>query len=182
MGPFATATEFSEYIGLPLPADLARIQAQLEMASALIRAYCGQVLSSVVDDVVTAYPTASTLLTLPERPVTAVSEVLVNSVATTDFYVTPRGIRSGTVSSPGAVWTQGATVTYSHGYLTSDPEFGVFRTICMDATKRAFSSDEQGIAVGHGSMIMETAGYPLQVFLSEGEKELLRQFRRGPVR
>ena len=131
---------------------------------------------------VTLYPSASTFLSLPERPVTAVSAVTVGGVATTDFYIVPRGIRSGTVSSPGSAWTSGATVTYSHGYAESSSEFNAIKTICMDSAKRAYSSDETGIATGHGSAIMETAGFPLQVFLSEGEKETLRQFRRGPVR
>ena len=58
-------------------------------------------------DVVTCYPTLSTLLTLPQRPVTAVAQVLVDGVATTDFYVVPRGIRSGTVAAPGTAWTEG---------------------------------------------------------------------------
>ena len=102
MGPFATATEFAEFTGMTLPADLARLQSHLDMASSLIRAYCDQTLSFVTDDVVTVYPRASTLLTLPERPVTEVSDVDVDGTVITDYYVVPRGIRSGTVASPGS--------------------------------------------------------------------------------
>ena len=152
------------------------------MSSSLMRSYCDQALSLVEDDVVTVYPRASTLLTLPERPVTEVSEVEVGGVVTTDFYVVERGIRSGTVASSGSAWTSGATVTYSHGYAETTSEFGMFRTICMDSAKRAYSSDETGIATGHGSAIMETAGFPLQVFLTPGEKEMLWPYRRGPIR
>lgn len=182
VGPFATATEFSEYVGMAVPSDPARLQSLLQLASSVIRAYCDQKLSLVTGDVITLYPSGSTFLSLPERPVTAVSSVTVGGVATTNYYVTPRGIRSGTVSSPGSMWSSGATVTYSHGYAETDPEFIAIKSICMDATKRAYSSDEAGIAIGHGSAVMETAGFPLQIFLSAGEMETLRQFRRGPVR
>jgi hypothetical protein len=179
-GPFATATEFSEFTGLPIPDDLARLQAHLQMASSMIRAYCDQTLSIVVSDVVTLYPTASSFLSLPERPVTAVSQVLVNGVATTDYYLTPRGLRSGTVASPGSAWTSGATVTYSHGYGETESEFSVFRTICIDSTARAIQGPTGGPEFG--GIVPETIGWATQIFLTEIEKDMLRPFRRGPVR
>jgi hypothetical protein len=179
VGSFATAEEFCEFTGFPVPSDLARLQALLQMASATMRAYCDQTLSIVVDDEITLYPTASTFLSLPERPVTAVSEVLVGGVATTDFYIVPRGIRSGTVASPGSAWTSGATVTYSHGYAETETEFSVFRAICIEAAAIAFSMNERS---AQGGFLTEAVGYAPQVFLTEAHKQTLRPFMRGPVR
>lgn len=175
--PFATAGELSQLIGLPEPADLARLQSLLSMASAEIRGYCRQTLSTVTDDVVTVYPRASSLLTLPERPVTAVSQVLVGGVATTSYYVVPRGIRSGTVASPGAAWLSGATVTYTHGYAESDPRYDELKTVCLKAAARAYAPTEV-----LGATVVDSAGYAPAVFLTLDEKEALRAFRRGPVR
>jgi hypothetical protein len=178
VGPFATASEFCEFTGLPLPDDLARFQAHLMMASAEIRGYCHQTLSLVAGDVVTRYPTASTFLSLPERPVTAVSQVLVNGVATTDFFVIPRGIRSGSIASPGSAWVSGATVTYTHGYAETEPEFSVFRTICIESAARAI----QGPTEGQFGVAPEAIGWATQIFLTDGEKAMLNRFKRGLVR
>lgn len=180
--PFAAATEFCEFTGINLPTDLARLQSQLAMASSVIRGYCDQVLSAVEDDVITLYPSASTFLSLPERPVTAVSEVEVSGVVTTAFYIVPRGIRSGTVAAPGSAWLSGAVVTYSHGYAENTSEFDLFKTVCIEVAARAFSMNERSASEAMGSTLMESAGYAPEVFLTQGEKETLRQFRRGPVR
>jgi hypothetical protein len=179
IGPFATATEFCEFTGFALPDDLARLQANLMLASSKIRNYCDQVLSFVEDDVITVYPTASTFLSLPERPVVEVSDVDVNGVTVTDFYITPRGIRSGSVASAGSAWSSGATVTYSHGYAETDPEFGVFRSICIEAAARAFTMSERP---AQGGALVESVGFAPQVFLTEDDKVQLREFMRGPVR
>jgi hypothetical protein len=180
--PFATAAEFSEATGLPLPDDLARWQSHLLMASSVIRAYCHQVLSLVTADVYTAYPTVSSFLSLPERPVTAVSQVLVNGVATTAYYIAPggRGIRSGTVPSPGAAWTSGATVTYSHGYAEISDEFSVFREVCIAAAARAIQGPSEGPEFG--GVAPELIGGATRIFLTEDEKQMLDRFERGPVR
>jgi len=180
VGPFATATEFCEFTGLPIPDDLARFQSHLLMASAEIRGFCHQTLSLVTGDVITRYPTASAFLSLPERPVTAVSQVLVNGVATTDYYVIPRGIRSGSVAAPGSAWASGATVTYTHGYAETEPEYGVFRTICIEAAARAIQGPAQGSEFG--GVAPEAIGWATQIFLTEGEKAMLMRFRRGLVR
>jgi hypothetical protein len=180
--PLASATELALLTGSTEQADLSREQFLLEMASGMIRSYCHQTLSLVVDDVVTVYPTASTLLTLPERPVTAVSSVLVNGVATTSFYVNPRGIRSSTVASSGSAWTSGATVTYSHGYLETSEEYRAIKSVCLAAASRAFTMNRDGASNALGNTVMEAAGYGPEIFLTPGEKETLKRFKRGPVR
>lgn len=176
---FATATEFCELTGLPMPDDLARYQAALAMASSVIRAHTRQTLSRATDTV-TAYPTSSTFLSLPDRPVTAVTTVLVNGVATTSYYVVKRGIRSGTVASPGSAWTSGAVVTYTHGYAETDPEYTVFRTVCIAATARAIQGPTEGPEFG--GISPASVGWATSIYLTDGEKALLDPFKRGPVR
>jgi hypothetical protein len=187
--PFATAAELSQLIGNTEPPDLSRMQLFLDLASAEIRGYTDQTLSEVVGDVVTVYPRASTLLTLPQRPVTAVSSVLVGGVATTDYYIVPRGLRSGTVASPGAAWMSGATVTYSHGYAETTEQYKQIKKICLEAASRAFTLNIQtmssrtiGASQAMGNTLMESAGYAPQIFLSFSEKTALDRFKRGPVR
>lgn len=180
--PFATATELGLLTGLTGLTDLSRQQYLLELASGMIRSYCHQELSPVVGDVITLYPRASSLLTLPERPVTAVSAVTVNGVATTDFYIVPRGIRSGTVASPGSPWTSGATVTYSHGYAETTEEYKAIKSVCLSMVARAFTMNRNGASEALGNTVMETAGYGPEIFLTPGEKETLKRFKRGPVR
>ena len=184
MDAFATASELAMLTGTPDQEDLSREQFLLDLASSTIRAWCDQVLSVVVEDVFTAYPTASTFLSLPERPVTEVSFVVVNGLAKTDYYISPArtGIRSGTVSAPGAAWTEGATVTYSHGWAEDTEEYGTIKSICLSAATRAWSMNFANASVAMGNQLMETAGYGPEVFLTPGEKDSLMRFRRGLVR
>jgi hypothetical protein len=181
-GPFATATEVCEWSNMAVPNDLSRLQSLASSASAVIRAYCYQTLSEVVDDIYTAYPTVSSFLSLPERPVTAVDTVTVNGAATTAFYIVPRGIRSGTLQSPGAAWTSGATVTYTHGYPESSDAFKAIKAVCIEMVKRAYTADESGQALSQGGFPVETAGFPTTLFLTEDNKLTLRPYMRGPVR
>jgi hypothetical protein len=181
-GPFATATELAEWTGMALPPDLSRLQALLNSASAIIRAHCYQTLSVVVDDQVTVYPTPSTFLSLPERPVTSVAGVLVDGAPFTAYYVSPRGLRSGSLASPGTAWTRGATVTYTHGYPEGSEAFETFRSITIEMAKRAYTADENGQALFQGGVSAETVGFPTSLFLTPANKDALRPYIRGPVR
>jgi hypothetical protein len=180
--PFATAGELSQLIGNTEPPDLSRMQLFLDLASAEIRGYTDQTLSEVDGDVVTVYPRASTLLTLPQRPVTAVSSVLVGGVATTDYYIVPRGLRSGTVASPGAAWLSGATVTYSHGYAETTEQYKQIKKICLEAASNAYNLIQNGASQAMGATVMESAGYAPAIFLTQSQKMALDRFKRGPVR
>jgi hypothetical protein len=172
-GPFATATEFCEFTGLNVPTDLARIQAHLEYASAVIRRFTGQTLSAVTADVVTLEGVDWPTLILPQRPVTAIASVVENSItlAATDYTFT----RSGLLKRD-ADWTDGATVTYSHGYAETDDEFKALRAICIEAASRAYTLNERSASEAMGATLMESAGYSPEVFLTTGEKWLLSDF------
>lgn len=167
---------------MAVPNDLSRLQSLASSASAVIRAYCDQTLSRVVDDVITVYPTASSFLSLPERPVTAVTQVLVGGVATTNYYIVPRGLRSGTVASSGSAWTSGATVTYTHGWAETSDAFQAIKAVCIEMVKRAYTADESGQALSQGGFPVETAGFPTTLFLTQDNKLTLQPFMRGPVR
>ena len=177
-GPFATATEFCEFTGMTLPTDLARLQSMLDMASSIIRRYCDQELSVVSAEQVVLPPIAGTTLILPERPVTAVSSVLVNVAPVTDYWFEPSGLlhRGAITGTVGGPWTNGATVTYTHGYAETTPEFGTLRTICIESASRAFTLNERSASEAMGSTLMESAGYSPEVFLTQGEKLLLADF------
>ena len=70
-------------------------------------------------------------------------------------------------------------MTYSHGYAETDPEFGVFRSICIESASRAFTLNERSASEAMGSTLMESAGYSPEVFLTQGEKEMLRSIQTG---
>jgi hypothetical protein len=172
--PFATATELCEWIGLAVPSDLARLQSILGSASAVIRRYCDQRLSEVANDQVTLPPVSGSTLILPERPVTAVTSVLVNSAPVTDYWFTSTGLlHRGSMVVPGSAWVYGATVTYSHGYAEFTDGFMAIKTICMEAASRAYTLNERSASEAMGSTLMESAGYSPEVFLTEGEKRQL---------
>jgi hypothetical protein len=174
-GPFATATEFCEFTGLNVPTDLARIQAHLEYASAVIRRFTGQTLSAVTADVVTLEGIDRPTLILPQRPVTAITSVVEDSItlAATDYTFT----RSGLLKRESeADWTDGATVTYDHGYAETDDEFAALRAICIEAASRAYTLNERSASEAMGATLMESAGYSPEVFLTIGEKWLLSDF------
>ena len=175
--PFATAAEFSQFLGLPEPTDLSRMQQHLEMASANIRRYTGQTLSTVAGDVVVLPALQRTSLVLPERPVTAIASVVANGVtlsSSTDYWFTRAGVlHSGTMTVEGTFWSYGATVTYSHGYAEGSDEYEAIKSVCLEAAARAFTLNERSASEAMGSTLMESAGYAPEVFLTVGEKMLL---------
>jgi hypothetical protein len=183
-GPFATATEFCEWTGLAVPTDLARLQALLDSASTEIRGVSGQTLSQVVGDVIIIQPEFDETtgrrnppprawgdtIYLPQAPVTAISSIVVDAVGFSAFGFTSEGVLYRTDNKS---WTSPATITYSHGYAESSEEFKRIRTVCIEAVKRAYTADEGTGALAMGGVPMETVGFPLEVYLTEMEKQSL---------
>src|SRR6266508_427193 len=137
MGPFATAAEFCEWTGLPVPSDLARVQALLDSASAMIRGATGQTLSIVAGDTAILGPTGTFWLFLPQAPVTAITSITVDAVvlSPTKYVFTELGQVTRTDSQ---VWSDDATIVYDHGYAETTEEFKRIRTVCIEAVKRAY--------------------------------------------
>jgi hypothetical protein len=178
--PFATAGELSQLIGNTEPTDLARMQLFLNLASALIRGYTEQELSTVAGEVVVFEPTWSQTLYLPERPATAVSSVTVKAVSDTNWRLVDerkliRGSDPNVLTS--ADWSYGATVTYSHGYDEATEAYKRLKVICLESASRAYTLNERSASEAMGSTLMESAGYAPEVFLTMGEKMELDQFR-----
>ena len=182
-GPFATATEFCEWTGMAIPSDLSRLQSLLTTASALIRGEAGQTFSQVIGDVLVVqpeydatsgwrnpYPRATGgIIYLPELPVTAVS-IVYDALTFTAFTFTSGGVVQRT---DGKAWTKAATITYTHGFAETSEEFKTIKMVCMQMVKRAYTADESGQALMQGGIPVETAGFPMALFITNGERDLL---------
>lgn len=175
---FASAQDLAQYIGVQVPDDLARMQAHLRSASATIRGFCGQTLSTVANDVVVLPPIERDTLLLPERPVTAISSILVGVSGYTNYRFTTAGL---IVELSGLFWSTGATVTYNHGYAEGTDEYEEIRTICIDAASRAYTLNERSASEFLGSTLAESAGYAPETFLTQGEKMRLANFGKVAV-
>ena len=183
--PFASASELSELIGQDMPADLARMQLFLSLASAEVRRHTGQTLSVVTGDVVVLLPEPErTTLILPQRPVTAITSVVANGVtlsASTDYYFTRSGLlHSGTMAVAGTYWTYGATVTYTHGYAETTDEYQAIKKIVLEAASNGYTMNErsQSEVLGGlgGGTVLESAGYAPAVFLTPAHMRDLADF------
>lgn len=182
--PFASAQDLSQFIGVSLPIDLARMQSLLGSASAAIRRYAGQTLSPVTNDVIVVNPMYSQssgqlyplprahgdTIFLPQRPTTAISSIVVQSVSFTSYGFTTAGL---VYRTDGLAWLYPATVTYTHGFAESSDEYATIKTICMEAAARAYTLNERSASEFLGSTLAESAGYAPEVFLTPGEKAQL---------
>lgn len=112
-----TPADLASWLQRDIDAYLATLA--IETATGLVQAACGQRLVQVVDDPHEMMGTASRWLELPQRPVTAVSNVQIDGQAVTDwkrfgaklFRVCGWG---GTSWSPAIV-----TLTYTHGWVVT---------------------------------------------------------------
>lgn len=113
LAPLATVADLAARGVTVAPDETATINTALEVASAAVRDAAGSPISSVTSTVALEGG-ADLRLPLPGRPVTAVSAVLVNGTAVTDYKLSSgalwraRGWADG--CSPAEV-----TVTYTHG-------------------------------------------------------------------
>lgn len=140
MSNFATVAELAAYLSRDIDNDDASALLALSLASDAVRAYIGQEISIVEDEELTLDGTGTTLVLLPELPVTDVSSVIEDGLELTydeDFYWSAQGelirveprwegitrverpweslkrIERRWIKKPRAI-----VVTYSHGYAT----------------------------------------------------------------
>jgi hypothetical protein len=155
-------------------------------ASGVVRRYCRQTLSMVVDDEVTLAGTWGVELTLPERPVLAVSAIGLNGLPLT--LANYRWDRQGRLfwgtaalfndDPPLSTYWGGdrstVTVTYDHGYEVIPDEIA---GVTVQVAARIFANPM-------GKLEQRTDGYqstlpgvfPLE--LSRAEKDILNPYRR----
>jgi hypothetical protein len=178
MAAFATTAELTTFLGSD--ATSARGTMMLDLASALIRRFTGQILDAFTGRQEEFGPTDLDRLFLTQRPVTAVTAVVVDGVTLgTDDYVWTRW---GTLydSSAGA-WTGDLTlVTYDGGYAPTDPEMIAVKGICLEVAGRAFLHEPASGPenFGPGS---EAIGWAPQIVLRPEEQDRLRDFGSVPV-
>lgn len=114
----ATVDDVSTLLGVTLDAAQSdRVERLLAMASGVARSFTRQHLSHVTDDTITVRGVRDALLVLPERPVTAVSQVTVagDVVDPAGYYTSSDALRL----MFGELWGSPdleVTVTYSHGF------------------------------------------------------------------
>lgn len=144
---------------LATPSDLASLLQQdldtatatllLEAATAVVQAVTGQRLVQVSNEIVVLdldEHDSSPYLDLPQRPVTAVTTVLVGGVAVTDYSTQLRRNRLwrayGWRSSLTYYATQPSlvTVTYSHGYAPTDQRLQLARGAALSLAASVYAN------------------------------------------
>jgi hypothetical protein len=120
MSNFATVAELAAYLARDIDNADASALLALSLASDTVRAYIGQDITSVEDDEITLDGSGTTLLLLPQQPVTAVSSVVEDDEELTfdeDYYWSAWGGLTR-ISRPWVRTPRRIVVTYSHGYAT----------------------------------------------------------------
>lgn len=177
LGPFATVADLMGR----LPPDRvlsAEEQAQAERlladASHLIRMTAGyQQISRVDNDTVVLRGSGTACLTLPQRPILAVTAV---AGLTADQWEWDGGDKLTRLD--GCVWRGATTVTYSHGLDETEPAYQVARSVACDAVKRVLLNPTmiRQHAVDDFSETLADA----RASLLDGEAETIRQAFAGP--
>lgn len=119
MIPFISRDDLSDYMRQDISAsDIAGIV--IDAACETVRTYIGRRLNYVEDDEITLDGSGTETLMLPEWPVIGTPVVEEDGVAFTDFVVRgSRLVRTSGIWMPGVATI---SVTYSHGYATSEAD------------------------------------------------------------
>jgi len=190
---FATETELEAYTGATIATDRATIL--LDMATGAIQAYTNQTMTFEAGDSITLPGNFGHLLTLPERPVTAVTSVTLGDTALVvdvDYVWDGKdGLYRGTkvdgiLSVNGPDWLvngwgdwggPGAVVTivYSHGFATIPNDI---KGVCLALAARSLSSPDGVNSESVGSYSVSYSRTGGAVSLLSEEKALLDRYRR----
>lgn len=118
--PLATVEELAAYLGREIDEEDPSAILALNIASDLIRNFCGHSITQVEDDEIILDGTGTQLLLLPATPVTEVASVEVDGEELEeDDYAWSR--RGWIVRTDGYYWPtdpSSIAVTYTHGYET----------------------------------------------------------------
>lgn len=116
--PLATVAQLSAFLDRTIDgADAAALQA-LEIASSVVRAYCGHTISQTVDDTVVLDGSGTTLLLLPGAPISTVTSVSVDDEALDgeDWRWSSQGFILRIDGSVFPNTPRAIEVTYTHGW------------------------------------------------------------------
>lgn len=180
MAALATVADVEAVTGRTFAAgaETNRVTRLLELASAAVRAYTGQTLSAVADDVVPVRPDGGYRFRLPQRPVTAVASITRGGspLAATSYWWS----RAGMVESVYGTWgVDVLTVTYSHGF-TPVPD-DVILAVCQIVARNLVNPEGiRSETIGETSVVyaIPASGFGLGVGLGPVERGLLGSYRR----
>lgn len=197
MAPLATKADLVARLGRDVTCDEdARLDALLEDASALVRAYTGQDFTATASQTVTLRAQAG-MIRLPQRPVTAVASVVAIGINGTpdvplvDYWwdgldQVRLGDGNYVINLPEVWWDDEDgypgtfSVTYSHGYGTVPPDVlavvcgMVLRTLTAPTSVGGVTSE----TIGPYSYRLESAGVGTAVSLGEMDRRALARYRR----
>lgn len=147
-GPLASVENLAAYSQQSIAADDTAATFLLAVASGMIRAYLGQTVSQVVDDVEYLDPVNGSFATLSEMPVLSVSSIEVTNDGGTSWTVVPPSAyklsrRRGTITAKWGYSMRWPTdeeswrATYSHGFETIPTEIV---GVCCGLAARYYST------------------------------------------
>ena len=189
---FATEADLEAYTGTTVATDRATLL--LDAATAAIQTYCGQTFTQATTTAVMPGSWDSKL-ELPERPVTAVTTVIIGDTTLTvdtDYvwdgqHMLHRGTKVDGVLSvngpdylidgwgdwggPGAQ----VSVTYTHGFATIP---GVVKGVCLALAARSLQSPDGVNSESVGSYSVSYSRTGGAVSLLDEERSLLNRYRR----
>lgn len=157
---FAEVEDLATYLNRTLTTgEAAQASMMIAQASAAIQAEVHQTIELVEDDEVVLRGNFGSKLTLPERPVTAVTAVEIDGAAVSYTWDGKQTLYRGTWNLVGDLWApfpQNAalfwggeaaqvTVTYSHGIASTDAKMDVIRGVCLAMVKRGMDSPGGGV-------------------------------------
>lgn len=131
MASFATHADLAALLKKSF-SESEKSQAELLLAesTAWVRAITGQWISQVVDDVWITDAPVSRIVWLPERPVSAVTSVLLDGVAVTDWVLRGGRLRRSVPWSDGTSDVE-LEVVYTHGYPVGDEKLDLAKSACL---------------------------------------------------
>jgi len=171
--PALASTDDFEMVTGAMP-DEFRVSRLLEMASAAVRRYTGQVISTVAGDVALVPAFGAFAVVLPQRPVTAVSAVTIDGV--TQLPADYNWTRSGALTTDLNTWGNlPLTVTYDHGY-TEIPD-DIVQVVCSVANRAVVNpSGIRSETVGGYSVVHTIPATGMT--LTRAEQQALESYRR----
>jgi hypothetical protein len=196
MTALATPDDLKARLGRDLTeAELARAEALLDDASAMIRAYTGQAFDKVTGDVAVLRVQSGTVR-LPQRPVTAVTSVVaiggagMPDVAVIDYVfdgIDQIRIGEGTfiINLPAIWWDDDGypgtfRITYDHGYDTvpADVVTIVCRMVLRPITAPTLAGGVTSETIGSYSYRLDNPDVGLGAVLSKDDRTALARYRR----
>lgn len=168
MAQFATASELADRLAVEFSSeDSTRADGLLETASGLIQDAARQVIEKVTGDVLVRRGTFSDRFRLPERPVLAVTEILVDGeeIPGDTWY-----LEGSTLVRVADTWGNPQVevqVTYDHG-LEDDEIPAAIKAVCLEVVVRVWVNPGSVQSENYGS---EATNYGREVGMLLTDKE-----------